>query len=178
MKHLLFVYGDYTNKPNHIGVIGDILSEITKNKCVKYQHGPAGGIFHFESQESIKYIGKYLESTITDLTAMFFLVPMTDEVLISVDDNVMNHLFKLEDETNSKTFSFDINKTVTKEDSDKAVAELVNEIAKSLLGDLEVEEKKVEVKPTLDELLDKINKGGINSLTKEEKQLLDEYAKN
>lgn len=178
MKHLLFVYGDYTNKPNHIGVIGDILSELTKNKCVKYQHGPAGGIFHFESQENIKYIGKYLEETITDLTAMFFLVPMTDQVLISVDDNVMNHLFDLENDEVSKNFSFDINKTITKEDSDKTVAELVNEIAKSLVDDLAVTEKKVEVMPTLDELLDKINNNGINSLTKEEKQLLDEYAKN
>ena len=178
MKHLLFVYGDYTNKPNHIGVIGDILSELTKNKCVKYQHGPAGGIFHFESQENIKYIGKYLEETITDLTAMFFLVPMTDQVLISVDDNVMNHLFDLENDEVSKNFSFDINKTITKEDSDKTVAELVNEIAKSLVDDLAVTEKKVQVMPTLDELLDKINNNGINSLTKEEKQLLDEYAKN
>jgi len=178
MKYLLFVYGDYTNKPNHIGAIGDILSELTKTKSVKYQHGEAGGIFHFESQQNIKNIGKYLEQTITDLTAMFFLVPMTDEVLISVDDTVMKHLFNLEDDEVSKNFSFDINKTITKEDSDRTVAELVNEIAKSLVDDLTIKKEKVEVKPTLDELLDKINNCGLNNLTKEEKQLLDEYAKN
>jgi hypothetical protein len=177
MKHLLFVYGEYTNKPNHIAVIGDIISELTVNKCVKYQHGAAGAIYHFESKESIKYIGKYLEDTITDLTAMFFLVPMTDEVLISVDDMVMSHLFNLENETTNSNFSFDINKTVTNEDTDKTVAELVNEIAKTLIEELAPQEGEVKI-PTLDELLDKINTNGINSLTKKEKQLLDEYAKN
>jgi hypothetical protein len=38
-------------------------------------------------------------------------------------------------------------------------------------------ERKEEVKPTIDDILDKIKDKGIKSLTNSEKQILDEYSK-
>jgi predicted metalloenzyme YecM len=47
------------------------------------------------------------------------------------------------------------------------------------LSQIEVDEEQVQIvkEKTLDEILDKINECGIESLTQTEKQLLDEYAK-
>lgn len=171
MKYLLFIYGDYAENEPHINLIADFLAPNCKNSSIKFQQGPAGAIYHFESDIDSKKLGKYLENTITDLTAMFFLVPVTDEVMISVDDDIMSHLFNLSDNTNEVK---DLFKT---EENNEDFVDLVNKFA--LYMEQEVSNLvKRQVEPlSLDQILDKILENGFENLTENEKQLLDEYSK-
>ena len=172
MKYLLFVYGDYTEKDNHVEIIAEFLTPNCVNNSIKFQHGPAGAIYHFESKIDPKKLGKFLENTITDLTAMFFLVPVTDEVMISVDDDIMSHLFNLSDNGS------DVKNLFKTEENNEDFVDLVNKFA--LYMEQEVANLvKTQVEPlTLDEILDKILENGFENLTENEKQLLDEYSKN
>ena len=171
MKYLLFVYGDYSEKENHIELIAEFLTPNCTNDAIKFQHGPAGAIYHFESTIDPKKLGKFLENTITDLTAMFFLVPLTDEVMISVDDDIMSHLFDLSDKGDGVKNLFK-----TEENSEDFV-DLVNKFALYMEQEVSNLVKK-QVEPlTLDEILDKILDNGFENLTENEKQLLNEYSK-
>jgi hypothetical protein len=48
----------------------------------------------------------------------------------------------------------------------------------SLINELKLKKNVTFVKPTLDELLEKVKESGVDKLTKYEKQILDEYARN
>ena len=48
----------------------------------------------------------------------------------------------------------------------------------SLMKELKLKKNVTFVKPTLDELLEKVKESGVEKLTKYEKQILDEYARN
>lgn len=172
MKYLLFVYGDYNEKDNHVELIAEFLTPNCINNSIKYQHGPAGAIYHFESKIDSKKLGKFLENTITDLTAMFFLVPVTDEVMISVDDDIMSHLFDLSDNKSDVKNLFK-----TEENNSEEFVDLVNKFA--LYMEQEVANlAKTQVEPlTLDEILDKILENGFENLTDNEKKQLNEYSK-
>jgi len=171
MKYLLFIYGDYTENEPHIDLIADFLAPNCKNAAIKFQKGPAGAIYHFESDIDSKKLGKYLENTITDLTAMFFLVPVTDDVMISVDDDIMSHLFNLSDDNSGVEKFYDI------KDNNEDFVDLVNKFALYMEQEVSNLVKK-EVEPlSLDQILDKILENGLENLTDNEKQLLDEYSK-
>lgn len=171
MKYLLFIYGDYTENEPHIDLIADFLAPNCKNAAIKFQKGPAGAIYHFESDIDSKKLGKYLENTITDLTAMFFLVPVTDDVMISVDDDIMSHLFNLSDDNSGVEKFYDI------KDNNEDFVDLVNKFALYMEQEVSNIVKK-EVEPlSLDQILDKILENGLENLTDNEKQLLDEYSK-
>ncbi len=172
MKYLLFVYGDYKEKDNHVELIAEFLTPNCINNSIKYQHGPAGAIYHFESTIDTKKLGKFLENTITDLTAMFFLVPVTEDVMISVDDDIMSHLFDLSDNQSNVKNLFK-----TEENSEDFV-DLVNKFALYMEQEVQNLTKTQVEKLTLDEILDKILEYGFENLTDNEKQLLDEYSKN
>ena len=174
MKYLLFVYGEYGEKENHIQLIADFIAPSCTNNIIKYQHGAAGAIYHFESDVETKKLGKFLENTITDLTAMFFLVPVNDEVMISVDDDIMSHLFDLSDKTES---GLDVDNFYENPEKNEDFIDLVNKFALHMEQEVANLIKK-QVEPlTLDQILDKILEEGIDNLTDNEKQKLDEYSK-
>ena len=174
MKYLLFVYGEYGEKENHIQLIADFIAPSCTNNIIKYQHGAAWAIYHFESDVDSKKLGKFLENTITDLTAMFFLVPVNDEVMISVDDDIMSHLFDLSDKTES---GLDVDNFYENPEKNEDFIDLVNKFALHMEQEVANLIKK-QVEPlTLDQILDKILEEGIDNLTDNEKQKLDEYSK-
>jgi hypothetical protein len=174
MKYLLFVYGEYGEKENHIQLIADFIAPSCTNNIIKYQHGAAGAIYHFESDVDTKKLGKFLENTITDLTAMFFLVPVNDDVMISVDDDIMSHLFNLSDNAEG---DLGVGNFYENPEKNEDFIDLVNKFALHMEQEVSNLIKK-QVEPlTLDQILDKILEKGIDNLTDNEKQKLDEYSK-
>lgn len=175
MKYLLFIYGDYTENEPHINLIADFLAPSCKNFAIKFQKGPAGAIYHFESDIDPKKMGLYLENTITDLTAMFFLVPVTDDVMISVDDDIMSHLFNLSEDNSGVEKFKDVKDN--NDDNNEEFVDLVNKFALYMEQEVSNLVKK-QVEPlSLDQILDKILENGLENLTDNEKQLLNEYSK-
>ena len=69
---------------------------------------------------------------------------------------------------------------------DEVSKKLLNEFFSEVMGDDEDDEvlqkiykenSKKKKKPSVDEILDKVRLGSINSITKEEKEILDNYSK-
>lgn len=173
MEYLLFAFGDYKESEPHIKLIVDNVSQIS-NKDVRYQYGDAGIIVNFETKLNTDEISKFFEESLTKLTAMFFVFPVNDNMILSMDEDIHAHLFGETDKKSgnkSLNFTVDMTDIPTFGDSDTT-----NSIEK--LFSLLFQPPKTQVqKPTLDQLLDKIIESGIESLTENEIKLLNEYSK-
>ena len=104
---------------------------------------------------------------------MFFVFPVTDNSIMSMDTEIYDHLFeKTDKKSEGPSFNFVSDMTDIPEFQDGDMTYL-NKLFDMLLKPLEVKKRAL----TLNELLDKISEKGINSLTNDEKNQLDEYAK-
>jgi hypothetical protein len=185
MKYLLFVYGNYSEHNYILKGIAKLLSSVACND-VKYQYGESGGIFHFTTLEKPGKLKKTIGQKLRDVSAMYFLVPFNKNVNFYIGDpKVETHLFNQTEDTDNMSESpkleyklEDVQDEISEMDFEVFMKNLSNFIGADL-ANIEVDETEVQVvkEKTLDEILDKINECGIESLTKTEKQLLDEYAK-
>jgi hypothetical protein len=185
MKYLLFVYGNYSEHEFVLKGIAKLLGTVACND-VKYQYGESGGIFHFTTLEKPAKVKRTLGDQLRGFSAMYFLVPFNKNVNFYIGDpKVETHLFTQSEETDNMSDSpkleynlEDVESEMSDIDMEVFMKNLSNFIGVDLTK-IEVDETQQEIvkEKTLDEILDKINECGIESLTKTEKQLLDEYAK-
>lgn len=183
MKYLLFVYGNYDEHPFIPKNIAKLLTEVASFD-VKYQFGKTGAIYHFSSLMKTNEIKKKISSPLQKLTAMYFMVPFNKNVNFYFDDQkIQNHLLsdtvdtdKLSDELKLDYTLNEIEDDIISVESD----EFINDLSKFLGVDLSrfMEDEDCEEVPNLNDILDKINEYGIESLTLTEKIILDEYSKN
>jgi len=180
MSYFLFVYGDYQE---HLFVIKNIAKMLNKvsSDDVKYQYGDAGAIFHFKSIYSVEELKNSITPSLKELSAMFFLFKNTDNITYNFQDKeIENHLMNFSDNVSEndnksdefKTYSYDVPLDYLEEFS-----QILNEYMSNSTYTDTTTEIKTEKKLSLDELLDKINENGINSLTEIEKKQLYEYSK-
>jgi len=173
MEYVLFAFGDYTKDDPLINLIIDFVSQIS-DKDVKYQYGDSGIIVSFGTKQSSTDIVSFFEENLTKLTAMFFVFPVNDESIMSMDQEIYNHLFENVDFNSPETEKkIQIDFTESQLLDDNEMTESLNRVFDLLFK----KPKKVERALSLDNILDKINEKGINSLTETEKQKLDEYSK-
>ena len=143
-------------------------------KDVRYQYGEAGLIVNFETSLTTDGISKFFEESITKLTAMFFVFPVNDNMILSMDEDIHSHLFgETDKKSDSKVTNFTINMTDIPTFGDSDMTDSMEKIFSLLFKPLTIP---VET-PTLDQLLDKINESGIDSLTESEIKILNEYSK-
>lgn len=172
MDYVLFAFGDYTKEDPIIDLIVDFVSQISSNE-VKFQYGDSGIIVSFKTIKTSDEIVEFFETNLTKLTAMFFVFPVTDNSIMSMDTEIYDHLFeKTDKKSEGPSFNFVSDMTDIPEFQDGDMTYL-NKLFDMLLKPLEVKKRAL----TLNELLDKISEKGINSLTNDEKNQLDEYAK-
>lgn len=173
MEYVLFAFGDYTKDDPLINLIIDFVSQIS-DKDVKYQYGDPGIIVSFSTKQSPSDIMSFFEENLTKLTAMFFVFPVNDESIMSMDEKTYNHLFENVDFSNvelEKKIQIDFTESELRDNTE--MTDSLNRVFDLLFK----KPKKTERALSLDDILDKINEKGINSLTDIEKQKLDEYSK-
>jgi len=185
MKYLLC---DNRYSSEHEFVLKGIAKLLITVACndVKYQYGESGGIFHFTTLEKPAKVKRTLGDQLRGFSAMYFLVPFNKNVNFYIGDpKVETHLFTQSEETDNMSESpkleynlEDIQDEMSDIDIEVFMKNLSNFVGVDLTQ-IEVDEEEVQIvkEKTLDEILDKINECGIESLTQTEKQLLDEYAK-
>jgi hypothetical protein len=171
MKYLLSVFIEHNEQELFVKSIGKEISTIASKSGVKYFFGPQTALFTFETRLSFEGIKNFFDSILSDLSITHILVPIkTDK---------MSYWFEKEHE--KLLFGTDICAT-----NEEYSEEEQEEMREAILGDLTkifekeiIEENRVKQKivPTLDDLLDKINMSGFNSLNEEEKDLLKQYSK-
>jgi hypothetical protein len=136
-------------------------------------------VLHFRTKETFSELKAYIDMCLEDIVEQYFLMEATENVDIKMDRKLKKDFLNIDG--------------VKKENKNKEVdVEKLSEEKKKKLGDMmefilplsgtnfefPMEVKRPELpKPTVDQILDKISEKGIESLTKEEKQILDNYGK-
>ncbi len=172
MNYLLFVYHNEDMKTPDVTTenIGAELSKIMSSNQVKFMFGDKHSIFHFASDFSVDEIDDFLCLVSAEFENFnYFLTQKTKNIKSNFDEDNLLHLLTLRNTNKRKQTpprSFDFKLDVGGEDFDRMAENFMSLLPKKGCT------------LTMDDLLDKINDKGINSLTEEEKCKLDEYSKN
>lgn len=174
-KYLLIVVGDFTPQ----GIVEDIalaLTPLVDSQHLKFQKTDSILIFHFASSVTEIEMKDYINGVMYGISNTYILTEMTDKVLVFMPDEFKKHLLNLEESNSESSNGLDIVKIKNNQyNSDEEFEDELNEeILALLLGKKKHKTRKI----NLDTILDKINDEGINSLTKEEKSILESYSKN
>jgi len=170
MKYLLFVYpyDENWDETESNQKFAHELVHIIKEEQLKFVYGENHTVFNFESDLSQSEVEEYVNLIKNDVPEfMFVLVQNAKNVSSDMDKNNFEHLMgkkkrgRKPKTTNQKPkLSWDV--AAFMEEHRKKV----DDFLKNNVCDL-----------TLDEILDKIVDQGIDSLTRAEKDKLDEYSK-
>lgn len=178
-KYLLTAIGNFesTNVCKDLAVA---ITPLVDSPQLKFQHTNGVLIFHFASKISKEDILEYLSGLFYGVTDTYILSEMSDNLSVIMPEVVKGHLFDLEKSDENISMKIDMERIknnldwdFTDEDYDyndedeRAIIEL-------LMGG---RNKKV-VRPSLNEILDKISNGGVESLSPLEKRTLETYSKN
>jgi hypothetical protein len=166
-KYLLTVFGNFEEE--QCEEIAHFLEPIVDSTHLKFQYRSGVIIFHFESEILMEDIHEFVELTSYDLYDSFILTEYNDNVSVFMTDDMKQHLFDLENETEDAiTFEMvpknRVDMFYDEDNEDDIVTVLLNEVKKNLQV------------PSLDQLLDKVSEHGVESLTPFEKSTLDNYS--
>ncbi len=149
------------------------LTPIVDSPNLKFQHTKGILIFHFATEVSKEEIFDYVGGILFGVTEAYILTELNDKVTFSMPKDIKDHLLDLENTTENIEMFIDMRAEKNnlrinedEEEDDDFVALLLDEV-----------KRKVK-KPTLDQLLEKISKNGIDSLTQFEKETLEYYSEN
>ena len=170
MKYLLFVYPcdeNWDETKSNQKFAGELV-QIIKDETLKFVYGESHTIFNFESNLSQSEVEEYVNLIKGDVPEfMFVLIQNAKNISSDMDKNNFEHLMgKKKRGRKPKTtnqipkIGFDVAAFLDEH------RKKVDEFLKNNVCDL-----------TLDEILDKIIAQGIDSLTRAEKDKLDEYSK-
>lgn len=175
MDYILFAFGDYTENQQALTTLTEIVSQISIDE-IKYQHGDSGVIVTFGTKLDWEDINDYMKKNIVKLTAMYFVFPVDDDMIYSMDEEIYKHLFGNTDKLteNQNTYTSDstgipkflgglnVHHTRSFDDFFKLFYEEI------------IQE---EPQMTLNDLLDKIKEKGIDSLSENQLKQLENYSK-
>lgn len=165
--------GEFSGRESVIRDVADGLAPIADSPSVKFLFGDYNVIIHFWSEVNFDELREFLSFSISSAAPQYFLMEYTDNMSVMLPRNFFEHLFDLEKtdgEVDLNTRSYGLQKTGLGMTAKELDMEFENEIDESILE--EIMNKAGFKKPTIDEILDKINESGIDSLTPLEEQIL------
>ena len=178
-RYMLFIFGDFSDMENLINDISYQLVTVVSSEYLKFNYGEFGMALHFRTNETFSELKEYIDMCLDGVVEQYFLMEATENVDIKMDRKLKKDFLNIDG--------------VKKENKNKEVdVEKLSEEKKKRLGDImefmiplsetnfefPIEFKRPQKPiPTVDQILDKISEKGIESLTKEEKQILDNYGK-
>jgi hypothetical protein len=170
-KYLLTILGEFKTKEMCQNVALSI-TPIVDSPNLKFQHANGVLIFHFSSEIPKEEIYEYVKGVLYGLTDSFILTTMTDDVSVSMPDDIYNHLFDLESADGEMDMKLDMNRIkknldFMEQEEDDLVALLLEEMR----------ENNIIKRPSLDQILDKVLTNGMESLSPFEKDTLETYSK-
>lgn len=169
-KYLLTIFANFKNT-KLVERFAKALSPIVDSPQLKFQHTDGAIIFHFESEVNQIEILDFISGVFYGLSDTYILTVLNDNTTVYMPDEMKAHLLNLNEETIPP--SSDINIDKSQFDIEFDYSEMAEEFIEGLLDEFHTEVKQ----PTLNQILDKINEKGLNSLSPFEKQKLEEYSK-
>jgi len=170
-KYLLTVFGEFETKEMCQNVALSI-TPIVDSPNLKFQHSKGVLLFHFSSEILKEEIYEYVKGVLYGVTESFILTTITDDVSVSMPEDIYNHLFDLDSANGEIDMKLDMtriknNLDFMEQEEDDLVALLLEEMR----------ENNVIKKPSLDQILDKVLTNGMESLSSFEKDTLETYSK-
>ena len=174
LKYFLILYCEKPSR--NIDQMVNDLKSLSDSKRVRWFHSDehSSVIFHFSSNLDTQELKELIYLSFCQYSTFFILTEMTENTMLGMSQENMEHLLNIDDEP----IDFEANPTVEQIEDMLDEMTVDGEIDSELLAmTLMSNVKKNSRIPTLNELLDKINEGGINSLNDFEKEILDSYSK-
>ena len=150
------------------------ISPLVDSPNLKFQHKEGVLLMHFATEVSKGEIYDYVHGVLYGVIDTFILTEITDEVSVSMPKDMFGHLFDLENIDDDVTMRLEMGKIIMNQ------MNLFNEKYELDEEDLSIiidQFKPLVEKPSLDQILDKINNQGYESLSPFEKDTLESYSK-
>jgi hypothetical protein len=168
-KYLLTIIGNIDSEkcPDIVLSLGDVVD----SKHVKFIHNPNAFMFCFASRVERDNLFCYITDVLYGVSDTFILSNITEDPTVAVPKSIGGFIFDLE---NGEQVGFEYrdlsnNDFDYEEDDDDDDYDIMERLREHF--------NKVEKKPSLDSLLDKISNSGINSLSDFERKVLNSYSK-
>ena len=189
--YMLFIFSEFQKESTILKDIPLQLSPVSSSKYLKYNHTDTHVVCNFESNLQFEDLREFIDSTIGLIVDQWYLFEHPNKMAVHIDDTLKLNLFDLEtenmryekmpnkqdDDEMLKIMDYFLHNSMKNFDKDEIDNMFYNE-EDSLINELKLKKNVTFVKPTLDELLEKVKESGVDKLTKYEKQILDEYARN
>ena len=176
--YMLFLFGDFSDLEELTQELSIQFLPFVTSPYLKYTYGEFGVVFHFRSGETFTDLKEYVDMSLNEIVDQYYLMEATKNIDIKMDRKLKKDFLNIDGETKKeqpKTGTIDVELKIKERRE-----ELKNFTFEFMLPlDFENMTKVTQEpnEPTVDEILDKITEKGIKSLTKREKQILDEYGK-
>lgn len=167
-------------------VIGDIKSEkmceeialsispLIDSQNLKFQYKKGVLLISFASDSEKAEVYDYINGLLYGVMDIFILTEITDKVSVSMTKEISGHLLDLENVDYDIDIRLDMDKLMLKKIREME-EHFGDDISFEFMGPNDIEN--LIKRPTLDELLDKINNEGYSSLTELERETLENYSK-
>tara|TARA_R110001583_G_scaffold78667_1_gene213075 strand:+ start:106404 stop:106934 length:531 start_codon:yes stop_codon:yes gene_type:complete len=164
-KYLLFLVGEFDQISLVLDEVIEILSLTMEGTHLKYIHHDNLIIAHFRSTEKLDDVNEFLDDSFSDQILSYILIPTPRNFGTRLNDELFSHLFRLNDR-----------RSISMENYRSKKVNKISDILKERLQDMFTLEEPT-IPPTqtydLDEVLDKISKSGLKSLTSAEWEYLN-----
>ncbi len=177
--YMLFIFGDFDEHENLAVNLSSQLLTVVSSPFLKYTFGEYGVVFHFRSNEPFTDLKEYVDMVLSEITEQYFLMEVTKNVDILMPRKLKKDFLNIDDEkTKTEPKTGKINIEELREDRKKDLKNLSFDVFFPIFDpNSTFNTKKDVIEPTVDEILDKITERGIESLTEQEKEILDNYGK-
>ena len=179
--YLLFVFGDFTTEYK-VNQVGKSVILASTDETIKYIYGSYHMIIKINTDIPFDEFKKFIYESLKEDKYEYFLMPMSEKTSAKLPKDLANNLFDLESDNENVKIMINIPEMEVKQD-DEELDRIIEYFTKELDFTFDMEEDE-EVDPMLmdnslpsmDDILDKLVENGPDSLTLDERKLLDRYA--
>lgn len=182
MKYIIFMFGGMEKQDEFVNSVCDNIILNIKVDYIKFFYGDTSCVYTFKSESQFEEVSKTITKILQNVKVSYFLLPYSDfEIDVKIDEETLEHLFGKDlDEEVPDSDDMDLVEPQTFFSRlDEALANMkenIEDYDDEIDIDILPRLKKKKPTKTLDEILDQINENGLNSLTEEDKQLLEKYS--
>jgi len=177
-QYMLFMCGDFADNESFITDVSYQLITVVSSKFMKFNYGEFGMVINFRTKETFEDLKEYIDMCMNEIVEQYFLMEVTSNTDIKMDQKLKRDFLNI-DGVKKPTKTKGVSKDDLSEEKKKRIRgmmEFIFPLTEDMIKFPFNREEKKE-KPTVDQILDKISEKGIESLTEEEKQILDNYGK-
>jgi len=163
-RYFLIAFGNFKNNQELMMNLFKQFTPVLSSNVLKFHFGDDYVLAHFETEETQKDIREFCNIVLSETIENFLLIPNNKNIFVSLPNELQDFLLNLDEDLPIN------NDNLSQDDDSEDVKDFMEQLLEKIIT-------KKEDKLTLDELLDKIQSNGIESLTEKEKNQLYDYSK-